>query len=136
MRNFKFLIVLFFAISLTFIGCKKYNDGPRISFMPKKYRVANKWKIDRKFENSVEVTRSADWENETYEFKSNGGYFYTNVLGITSQGTWDLENTKENLVIFTSSSTVYKILRLKNKELWLEDTNIPGIETETHYVPK
>ena len=136
MKKIKILIILFFTTLITFTGCKKYEEGPLISMMPKKFRVANKWKVDRMFENSIEISRSAVWESETLEFKTDGGYFYTTALGNTIQGTWDFDSKKENLVVFTSSSIIYKILRLKNKELWLEYTNIPGTRTEIHLVKK
>ncbi|MDD5570276.1 MAG: hypothetical protein PHD97_03875 [Bacteroidales bacterium] len=133
-RFFVPVLIVIFSLA-TFNSCKKYKDGPLISMMPKKYRIANKWKVDRMFVNSIETPRSADWEKETHEFKTDGGYFYSTALRTTIQGTWSLDNKKDNLVVFTSSSFVYKILRLKNKEMWLE--YFDGIDiTETHYVPK
>ncbi|CAF0787635.1 unnamed protein product [Rotaria sordida] len=65
-------------------------------------------------------------------------------LTITLTGTWELVNDDEDLAVtFTSNgvsqTSTAKILKLKEKELWvkdLNDTSDPADDVETHYKPQ
>ncbi|HCQ29452.1 MAG TPA: hypothetical protein DIU39_04135 [Flavobacteriales bacterium] len=138
------LVALIGATALT--GCGKYPDGPKISLASKKSRLVNKWKIDEKFENGVSQTIDPDEKDDYIEFKKDGSVVYTAVSGSTTttmEGTWEFDSKKENLLVTFSytllgqtitSTTTSKILRLKSKELWLEETDDNGDVDEYHYV--
>jgi hypothetical protein len=119
------LLVLFFALS----SCKKYEDGPTISFLSKKSRVVNVWQLDKKFENGKELTLTADDKDDYIEFTKENKVKYTVVSGSTSitvEGTWKFDSNKEYIITEFSFSGVtsidsLRILRLKSNELWVEE---------------
>ena len=54
----KKLFVLFCIITsaLLLTECKKYPEGPSISFRTKKARIINSWKVSKYLENNVDLT--------------------------------------------------------------------------------
>jgi hypothetical protein len=60
---------------------------------------------------------------------------------ITGSGTWEFNNDKTDVItkitytIGGTETDTFKILRLKEVELWLEN-NQDGNVVETHYEPK
>jgi uncharacterized protein YaiE (UPF0345 family) len=129
-------LIIALIAGISFTGCKKYDDGPMLSVQPKKMRLVNEWKIEKVFYNGVEQSVGSLLD-ETYEFKSNGDYIITASAGSYSSsttGTWEWDSNKEGIKTTIPSAVTSKILRLKANELWLENTSILGIITETHYV--
>ncbi len=128
---------------ITFAGCKKYEDGPTISLASKKARLVNVWKLDKAFVNGTELTLTTDDKDDYTEFKKDGVYSETTVVNNvsnTTTGTWDFDDSKDNVIIsytygsITVTSTS-KILRLKSKELWME--HVDGNTTYKYYfIPK
>ena len=120
-------------------SCKKYEDGPSLSLRSKKARIANTWQIESATDNGNDV--SADYDDYTLELTKSGGatlsvnyVFGGSNFQISTSGTWDLINDKEDLRLDfdeDDSDVTYRILRLKEKELWLRDGN-----TELHLMPK
>jgi hypothetical protein len=79
------------------------------------------------------------------KFVKDGTYTYTynyTVLGQningTVNGTWDFSYDKVTLDIKDGSvnTSSSKILRLTNKEMWLEETDSNGSTYEMHYAAK
>ena len=74
----------------------------------------------------------------SFKYEKDGSYsevtFLSGQVASTKSGTWKLSLNKENLVVIYTSGTVvaYKILRLTNSELWLQET-YGGDITETHF---
>lgn len=122
-------VVAIFALS----SCGKYDDGPEFSLASKKSRVVNTWKLDREFVNGNERTLTADDKDDYTEFTKDGKVKVTWVSGsqsTTIEGTWEFDSSKEHLVVKISNTyfgqtmtttTSYKILRLKSNEMWLEE---------------
>ena len=114
-----FVLMLGFLVA----GCGKYPDGPGLSLKTKKGRLAGKWKIEKYIDSSgVESFPTSD---VFYTFERDETYQATEQ-GLTVNGTWEFVDSKESLKrSFTLSnvnfSSTDKILRLTNKELWLED---------------
>ena len=54
MKHFSKLLFLILCISI--VSCKKYEDGPAISLMSKKARIANIWKVDVYYLNGKDIT--------------------------------------------------------------------------------
>ncbi len=138
------LVALIGATTLT--GCGKYPDGPKISLASKKSRLVNKWKLDEAFYNGASVPLTADDKDDYVEFKKDGKVIFGYVSGsstTTAEGTWEFDSKKENVLVTftytilgqqTTTTTTSKILRLKSKELWLEETDDNGDVTEYHYI--
>ncbi|MBI2967057.1 MAG: hypothetical protein HYY40_04500 [Bacteroidetes bacterium] len=146
------LIPLFIAVAFLapgFNGCKKYEEGPSLTFKSAKSRLANVWKVEKSFLNGVEETCDADCQTErnntSIEFKKDGTFILVSYFGgasLTYTGTWTLSSDK-NVITTTVSYTllgqtytdtdVYTILRLTSKECWVEEKNGADVE-ETHFI--
>lgn len=122
----KILVVITFIVA--FAGCGKYEDGPKFSPWPKKWRLDGTWKLDQVVVGSVTQSMSI---NETWQYKGNGDYIYT--IGSTSfNGSWQFTDSKESIsTTLGGITTTQKILQLTMKELWLQ----PNSSEEDHYVP-
>lgn len=128
MKTKKLVLVLVAFLLVTFMGCKKYDEGPTFSPWPAKWRVVNTWKIEAYVVGSVSTTVN---NNDTYEFKSNGDYVSTSG-SISVTGSWEFGDKKETIKVnYGSVTSEAKIVRLTSSEMWLSDMN--G-NTETHYV--
>lgn len=134
MKRLKNISILVLALILItpFAGCKKYDEGPAFSLRTKKARVANEWKIDHAFEISSGAVTTQDYFNETWEFTKEGEFFERKNGVIDKSGTWDFISDKEAIQVnkVGANSKIFTILKLKNKEMWLRDS-----DEEYHLVP-
>jgi hypothetical protein len=140
MTRIKILAVL--LILLAGIGaCKKYEDGPAFSLRSKAARVANNWKIAEALDNGNNVT--SDYNKYELDLTKDGHAelsidynFFGGNLKYTTSGTWTFVSEKEKISFDyenDQADNVYKILKLKEKEMWLkEDTGT----LELHLVPR
>lgn len=122
-----------FAIVMGLVAsCKKYEEGPSFSFLSKKSRLANEWKMEMAFELSSGVETTQDYNNETWEFTKKGEYFERSNGNIEKAGTWDFISDKESIQLtFPGPKLDYlRIVKLKNNELWLQDN-----DEEYHLIP-
>ena len=125
--------------SILFTSCKKYEDGPTISLLTRKTRMVNEWVIEKATdEKGNDVTSYWQGANPLLSIKKDKTYSSTIILGVILSGIWDFSNKDEDVVFSQSSpyanSTTYKILRLKDKELWLRETD--STPSELHYKQK
>jgi hypothetical protein len=117
------------AILITINGCKKYPEGPVISLRTKTERVANNWKVAQALDNGNDVT--SDYIKYELALTKTGSASLTakyKILGIdfdyTTDGTWVFASNKEKISFDfdnNSSDGVYKILKLKEDEMWLKE---------------
>jgi len=120
----KLLVLLVVGILMVSVNsCKKYQDGPLISLRSKTTRIVNDWVIDKVMSKGVDATSLYP---EDYLLSIKDDLTYSLLFnGFTQEGTWVFDDKKEN-IIFTLSTTgmesKFFILRLKNKELTLEQT--------------
>lgn len=125
-------LLLFVALISTIIlsECKKYDDGPRISLLSKKSRLANAWKYEKVIDQSGhDVPFATDY---FIEFKKDGNVIETYGNNIYP-GTWLFATNKEDIVLNVPADTrTVSILRLKSKELWLTDQS----HAEYHLIPR
>ncbi len=145
MKLFKRIGILAFVGLLSFSACKKYEDGPGLSFRSKATRIANTWKYKSYVVNGVERAGEPEFQT-TKQFWSASGELGTTFINQTTgiattiPGKWELQenNTKirvtQNNVIQGIPETVtnYSILRLSNNEMWLRSADF---STDIHYVP-
>ncbi|MFN6945952.1 MAG: hypothetical protein ACK4ND_13470 [Cytophagaceae bacterium] len=120
---------MFFIMLMGISSCGKYEEGPKFSLASKKGRICNKWKLNEKFENGIKQSLISD---DVYLIELTKEHSVIGYRGSTSMlwGTWSFDETKEHLVIVDRQGNIYtsKILRLKKKELWLED--VDGVHKE------
>ncbi|MDP2174298.1 MAG: lipocalin family protein [Bacteroidota bacterium] len=117
--------LLFPLVCLMFVfsSCKKYEDGPGFSLRSKTARVAGEWKVEKQIENGQDLPLTPDDKDDTWVFKKDGTYEIQDPGNSTESGTWVFDSKKENIIISEKSfgiSITMKILRLTNKEMWLE----------------
>lgn len=124
------LLLSLFAILFLATACEKYEEGPSLSLRSKKARVANEWKITYAYDYKDNVDVTSDYTGETWEFSKDGQFSEKENGEVDKTGTWDFLNDKEEVAInFPADTKKYKILRLKENEMWLMDH-----EEELHLV--
>ena len=116
----KSLYTLAIMITLSFVGCKKYEDGPRISFRSIDKRLEHGWKIEKLLINGTDKTStiSSDY-TETYA--SSGDYSFSGTSSGSGSGKWVFENNKDGIKRSgVSKQPTYDlvILRLKMSKFW------------------
>ncbi|HYG15296.1 MAG TPA: hypothetical protein VEC12_06035 [Bacteroidia bacterium] len=129
------LPVIAFAILAS--SCKKYEDGPIVSFRSKEQRIANTWKVESAYEDGNNVTSS--YNQYELQMLTDGKarlaavYTLSNVtFEYETDGRWELINDKEDLKLDfedNEADRTYQILRLKEKQLWIREK---GGEVELH----
>lgn len=116
------------VIALIFMGSCIYEDGPKLSLRSKTNRAVNVWYIDKVYEDGTDKTDAykSAYVNYRLELNKDDSYELScrpfNVGTYNEKGTWKFNGAKTEF-IFTPSGTTqenrYKILRLKNSELWV-----------------
>ncbi|HBS85552.1 MAG: hypothetical protein A2W91_17225 [Bacteroidetes bacterium GWF2_38_335] len=137
MRN----TLLFILISILIFSCSKYEDGPNITFRSSQKRLENgTWHsqtlIYKSTESDIPDMYLVDFSLDGYD-----GYYDIVIGGDQLSGTCRLteENTRIEFLTTTDTTGIdtipetilssWKILRLKNKELWIE-TNFENNDLE------
>ena len=124
MKNNVKLLLSVLSLVFIFSACNKYEDGPKVSLMTKKARITGTWKKTKEIKPNGTVvidTSSAEVvidKDGTITFRENG---------LALVGTWEFINDKESIlvslkVLGVTNTEEFRILRLKNKELWLKDS--------------
>ena len=114
MRNLILLVVL---VGFSFSSCKKYEEGPALSFRSKKARVVNKWIVEKATDLYDNIDITGEYTNLNLEFADNGDYLEND----SKLGTWDLDKDKEYIVVIQNPDTFkYRIIKLKEKSLIVE----------------
>mgnify|MGYP001951702059 CR=1 FL=1 len=114
----KQLLVLILPVIMLTSSCKKYEDGPGVSFKSKKARLTGIWQV-------IDINGNSNITIQAFEFNANKNYSHSfRTLSGTDErsGSWDWEDKKKSLTI-TSDGTrkELKILRLTGKEFWFEE---------------
>ena len=133
MKTFRKLVaiwVILLSMAVLFSSCRKYEDGPTISFISKTERVSNNWKVVSLFRNDIDETN--DWAKYNMNFTKEGKITWTTQLEggteVVQTGTWELASVKEQIKItFDEKDPVsgltrllyMDILRLTEDELWI-----------------
>ena len=143
MKSNVVLLLAAFCLTLAWSSCSIYEDGPGISFTPKKKRVVNDWKVDVAFDTETEKDVTEDFKDVSYSFLTDGTmarYTYVKALDstYTQLGLWDLVNNNAEIrLLFTDPPTwpdrdFWKIQRLAKTGLWVLTTEEEvGVDTTT-----
>ncbi|MDQ3047853.1 MAG: hypothetical protein M3R27_09925 [Bacteroidota bacterium] len=125
-------------------SCTKYEDGPGFSLLTKKSRLANTWRVESFFLNNNDETYNYRIfiTKEELTFSRSGDYSYSESATWSwakadDKGSWEFREQKEevNMISEDGSSKNFRILKLKNDQLWLERRVSPDSLVELHYVP-
>ncbi|HNT70178.1 MAG TPA: lipocalin family protein [Bacteroidales bacterium] len=147
MKKLNVILLTVLASILMLTSCSPYEEGPAISLRSRTERLCNEWRLTRLYINGTEQTLSSFDQQTTLEFKDNGTVNYSyavmdsTAIVITGSGTWEFNDDQTEVfttITYTLGGTekdTFKILRLKEEELWLEN-NQDGDVVETHYEPK
>lgn len=146
----KLLAIILVSFTLLFSECKKYPEGPSISFRSKKERIANNWKLQKYLENDIDKT--ADFNNIHSKWNllttKEGDYtisreFY-GVVSTTEKGTWALTAGNKNFALTPTSISAgtlpspssWQILKLFEKEFWVRSYDSNNKKIEYHLIPQ
>lgn len=147
MKKLNVILLTVVASVLMLTSCSPYEEGPAISLRSRTERLCNEWRLTRLYINGTEQTLSSFDQQTTLEFKDNGTVNYSyavmdsTAIVITGSGTWEFNDDQTEVfttITYTLGGTekgTFKILRLKEEELWFEN-NEDGDVVETHYEPK
>ena len=137
MKNIKKLILAIVAVTFIATSCKKYPDGPSFTLLPKKDRIAGKWRIEQVLVNGYDVTNAYNlWYGSDYQLDivKSGGYLVSG--NFPDHGTWDFANSKEDVSFISQTdkgTKTYKILRLEQESMWFQDVDSSNYTREIHY---
>ena len=132
-------IVCLLILASMIAGCKKYEDGPSISFASKKSRIEGKWEIEKVFINGTEDTSHLNSKPEI-KFTKDGSFTYSSVNPYTSavnvyDGNWEFKDQKKQLLLSLNNGyngeTTYQlwtITLLKKDKIHLEMIDYDYIE--------
>ena len=147
MKKLNVILLTVVASVLMLTSCSPYEEGPAISLRSRTERLDNEWRLTRLYINGTEQTLSSFDQQTTLEFEDNGTVNYSyavmdsTAIVITGSGTWEFNDDQTEVfttITYTLGGTekdTFKILRLKEEELWFEN-NEDGDVVETHYEPK
>ncbi|MCB0395212.1 MAG: hypothetical protein KDD36_01080 [Flavobacteriales bacterium] len=134
------LLIAFVAVACVLTACKKYEEGPAFSLRSAKARLSGDWKVASFSIDGVDQTASylaTIGNNFVIDIEKDGKY---RVEGsFTDEGSWELGEDGDDVRFKSdaagSTEDSYRILKLKNKELWLKQTQTNGEVHETHFEP-
>lgn len=125
-------------------GCKKYEDGPYLSFKSRTDRVSNTWKVEKVLKNDEEITVAfnQDLPDLRITFSTNGSLtrnVKVNGTPYTVTGQWAFQSDDEEIHItidtqFYTEDSVWVILKLMEDELWV-NYSINKDVYEVHFTP-
>lgn len=116
----KHFLPIILILGVTLVGCKKYEEGPGLSFRSKLARVSNTWEVESYTINGMDNTSTLKNLNYTETYEKDGSFSYNSSAGGGS-GKWEFQVNEEQIkrsgTSGQSTETLY-ILRLKKKEFW------------------
>lgn len=140
--KFNALLILTGILIASVTGCKKYEDGPGISFRTRKERLVNDWKVNVAYAYGLDVTE--DYQTFSIDIKGDGTFLAKTIDEMDSvhlqEGLWDFVEKDEQVrllytePLITPDRSYWTILRLKETELRVL-TDIDSVEHEFRFIP-
>ena len=136
MRFPVYLTIVLFAVSLL-VGCKRYEDGPVLSFKSRTERVKNDWKANVFSRNDLNELDEYDYIHVTV---TNDQFLIEakpkdDTIVHRFDATWELASLDRQIkTSFDSPVTgqeallYFDIFKLKEEELWLEYVGTKALE--------
>lgn len=116
MKKVIFVISLLLGIS-AFLSCRKYEEGPLVSFRTKTSRVVNNWTVKSVYVNA-EYDGSHSQTGKLFSFTKEGRFTINN----DSTGSWRFIDDYAVIYLkYDDKITIkeYTISKLKEKEMWM-----------------
>ena len=120
----------FAVLSLVFVlaSCNKYEEGANFSLLSAKARLVNTWTLQKTIVTFGGASTESTSDNVTIEIKKDGTYSSSGTyfgFTFTDNGTWEFNSDKTQVLMTNSNNdvTASTIIKLKNKELVLENVN-------------
>lgn len=144
MKKFAQFILVIVVASACLTSCRKYEEGPNVSFRTKAARVTNNWKIESALVNGTEVSQDPLWAKQKHYMYRDGKYIMTIINPVTLeaknlQGTWKLYDHDSKIALTTKnfsgnidSTNEFNILKLYNKQFWIRKVDN---SVELHFSP-
>jgi len=132
---FIFVLTIGSTVLALMSSCKKYEDGPLISFRTRTERLSNTWEVDNYTFNGNDLTSL--YTNCTETFSKGGDYSYSCGL-FDGAGKWKFQSNDERIQVTGNddkSNRNLKILKLEEDAFWYS-TDDGGDVTEVHMVTK
>jgi hypothetical protein len=132
---FIFVLTIGSTVLALMSSCKKYEDGPLISFRTRTERLSNTWEVDNYTFNGNDLTSL--YTNCTETFSKGGDYSYSCGL-FDGAGKWKFQSNDERIQLTGNedkSNRNLKILKLEEDAFWYS-TDDGGDVTEVHMVTK
>lgn len=115
---------IFVVLTILFVSCGKYEEGPGLSLRTKKARLTGSWK-EHKYISVLGVETLAQNNAPIHIFEKDDTYRYSSS-GVLLNGMWEFMDDKNYIRYYASYPilgnviTDWRIIRLTNKELWIE----------------
>jgi hypothetical protein len=128
MRNRILLSSILLSVILMSTGCRKYPDGPTISFIPKVNRIAQNWTVDQIYRNDIEETTLYDAYTMNFtENRLSWTVDLRDVDPVVIGADWELASVKEQIKLTFDEKApsgetrllYMDIRRLTQDEFWL-----------------
>lgn len=125
-KNLNLILGLTLVCIIAF-SCKKYPEGPTISFRSKTERISNSWHIKQIFENGVDKTNDFNNMFQNYvitirkDLSYNISYKFIGLIDYNESGVWSFNTDKTGITFknnANNNTSNWKILKLMEKELW------------------
>lgn len=133
------LLALIFVVS----SCNKYEEGSNFSLITAKGRLANTWTIQTITYTTGSTTTTITGTTGTVTVNKDGTWSSSTTYTIFGQpvtdndaGTWVLNSDKTQVIMTDNENgdvRTFAIIKLKNKELALTETDANGNVTRTDY---
>jgi len=131
-NSVKTTLLVLVATLFIFSGCKKYEDGPYISFKSKMKRLEGEWRIVKLNGDDV----FSNYPRLYFKFEEDGKFFRTEKgenYTQTYEGTWVWESRKEIIEVDLRYPDFierfdYRVSKLTSGELWIEDNDINDMQ--------
>lgn len=126
-----------FIVAVAFSACDKYDEGANFSLLTAKMRLVNHWKLTKVTATNGNTTYDAtgNFPSTILKMKDDNTYEVIYTYGnLTSSdtGKWEFNSDKTTVTATDDANgdvVVYTIIKLKNKELKIEN-----LEGSTTYV--
>jgi len=124
----KLLFALTLPIILFGLSCKKYEEGPQISFISDLNRISQTWALVSETSSGTTTSYTVEESPESLTFKSDstGEATYT-ILGISTSLSfaWEFIDNTQLTMSFNglAGSTTTTITKLSSKEMWLRESD-------------
>lgn len=126
----KLLMLVAVGVGITFTQCKKYEEDPSITLIPRETRITNTWEFQAAYEDGQNV--SSEYDRFDLTIREDGTAYidveYESIPGTVvrtqSEGTWTFKDNDEvvelNFDDDAEDAEVY-VLRLTLKEFRFRD---------------